>query len=432
MVSLSFAGPSPRGRSLGGTAWCARCLAVALALCLGALPPAWANGGPRAEVIHWWTARGESAALRILVESYTASGGVWIDSAVVGGEVARAIAVNRIVGGNPPTMAQFNTSTQFAHVISLDLLNNVDVVARREKWDAVLPEPIRSVIKVKGHYYAVPLNVHLPTWFWYSKAAFRKAGITREPANVEEFFAALDKLKAARIIPLAHGGQPWQENLLFLALLGNMGGTKLYLSVFRDRNAAVIMSDEVKQVLLAFKRLRGYVDENAPGRRWDQATELLIQGRAGFQIMGDWVRGEFSLAGLQPGRDYGCMVGLRPDAPVMVQGDAFVFPKGNKPDTLVAQRLLVNLMVNPDFQRRFNKAKGALPIRTDASTEGMDVCMRKGMAALRDRARQVGLSEIYLSTARYERLLDVLNQYWNQPVPVEKAQKAIVVALDAD
>ena len=34
----------------------------------------------------------------------------WVDMAVALGEQARAVAINRIVGGNPPTAAQFNTS----------------------------------------------------------------------------------------------------------------------------------------------------------------------------------------------------------------------------------------------------------------------------------------------------------------------------------
>ena len=44
---------------------------------------------------------------------------------------------------------------------------------------------------------------------------------------MDELFAALDKLKAAGLIPLAHGGQPWQENILFLAMLANVGGAEL-------------------------------------------------------------------------------------------------------------------------------------------------------------------------------------------------------------
>jgi len=42
---------------------------------------------------------------------------VWIDSAIAGGDQSRAVTINRIIGGNPPTAAQFNTSKQFTDVI---------------------------------------------------------------------------------------------------------------------------------------------------------------------------------------------------------------------------------------------------------------------------------------------------------------------------
>ena len=73
-----------------------------------------------------------------------------------------------------------------------------------DKW---LPAPIVQSIKVKGHYYAVPVNIHNPTWFWYSKAALQKAGVAGEPKSIDEFFADLDKLKAAGLVPVALGGQ---------------------------------------------------------------------------------------------------------------------------------------------------------------------------------------------------------------------------------
>jgi glucose/mannose transport system substrate-binding protein len=55
---------------------------------------------------------------------------------------------------------------------------------------------------------------------------------------MDELFAALDKLKAAGIVPLAHGGQAWQETILFSMVLANMGGRELYLRVIRDRDQA--------------------------------------------------------------------------------------------------------------------------------------------------------------------------------------------------
>ena len=151
--------------------------------------------GTRAEVIHWWTSGGESAAIKELAKAYTAAGGEWVDTAVAGGEQARSAAINRMVGNNAPTAAQFNTSKQFRDLIDEGMLNNIDEIASKQNWDAMLPKAIVDTIKVKDHYYAVPVNIHNPAWAWYSKDAFAKAGIAGEPKSIEELFAALDKAR---------------------------------------------------------------------------------------------------------------------------------------------------------------------------------------------------------------------------------------------
>ena len=84
-------------------------LGLAIALALSALASAHAQQN-RAEVIHWWTSGGESAAVQELANAYKAAGGTWVDAAIAGGEQARSTAINRMVGGTPPTAAQFNTS----------------------------------------------------------------------------------------------------------------------------------------------------------------------------------------------------------------------------------------------------------------------------------------------------------------------------------
>jgi glucose/mannose transport system substrate-binding protein len=403
-------------------------LALALALAAGAGGAAHA-AGPKAEVIHWWTSGGESAAVKTLAAAYRAAGGVWVDTAIAGSEQARAVAINRVVGGNPPTAAQFNTSKQFLDVIEEGMLNNVDDVAAREHWDSTLPEPIRNVIKVKGHYYAVPVDIHMPTWIWYSKAAFKKAGITKEPATMDDLFAALDKLKASGLVALAHGGQSWQENIVFMAVLANVGGKDLYLSVFRDRDQRAIASSAFRKVLLAFKRLHGYTDAGAPGRNWNDATAMLIAGRAGVQIMGDWAKGEWNAAHRTAGKDYGCIAGFGLTSPYLIQGDAFIFPKTGNPEAIKAQKLLASVMVAPATQVEFNRLKGSVPIRTDIDASKMDVCAQAGLAIMKDRTRHVGNGEVYLTPAQNGDLVDVLTAYWNTAMPVERAQQGIAAAL---
>ena len=345
------------------------------------------------------------------------------------GEQARSVAINRIVGGNPPTMAQFNTSKQFLDIVDQGMLNNVDEVALRDGWDKVLPETVLKVIKVKGHFYAAPVNIHMPTWIWYSKAAFKKAGIAAEPKTMDELFAALDKLKAAGLIPLAHGGQPWQENTVFTAVLANVGGTELYLKVMRDRDPKAIQGEDFKKVLLAYKRLQSYVDKASPGRNWNDATALLITGKAGVQIMGDWAKGEFTAAKQLPGRDYGCIAGFGAKSPYIIQGDVFVFPKTTNAEQIKAQKVLAGIMLNPVTQVEFSKQKGSIPARTDVDASSMDICAQQGLAIMKDKSRHLGNGEIYLNPDQNGSLADILTAYWNKPVAVEKVQKDIANAL---
>ncbi len=402
--------------------------AVAAAFAMGLTAPAQA-AGTKAEVIHWWTSGGESAAVKVFSESYTATGGVWVDTAVALGEQARSVAINRIVGGNPPTMAQFNTSKQFLDVVEQGMLNNVDEVAIRDGWDKFLPESVLNVVKVKGHYYAAPVDIHMPTWIWYSKAAFKKAGIAAEPKTMDELFSALDKLKAAGLIALAHGGQPWQENTVFTAVLANVGGTDLYLKVLRDRDPKVILGDDFKKVLLAYKRLQSYVDKGSPGRNWNDATALLITGKAGVQIMGDWAKGEFTLAHQLPGKDYGCIAGFGARSPYIIQGDVFVFPKTTNAEQIKAQKVLAGLMLAPATQVAFSNKKGSIPVRTDVDSSKMDICAQQGLAIMKDKSRQLGNGEVYLNPDQNGSMADILTTYWNKNVPVEKVQKDIAAAL---
>lgn len=406
-------------------AWAAAAPAPAHAAAAVASAPA----APRAEVIHWWTSGGESAAVKQVAQAYRNAGGIWIDTAIAGGDQSRAVTINRIVGGNPPTAAQFNTSKQFLDVIEAGMLNDVDTVARAQNWDQMLPPPIVDVIKVDGHYYAVPLNIHMQTWFWYSKAAFQKAGIAREPASMAEFFAALDKLKAAGLIPLAHGGQSWQETVLFSAILANMGGKELYLKAMRDRDQATLLGPAFRNVLLTFKRLKSYVDPGSPGRNWNDATALVIGGKAGFQVMGDWAKGEFTNARQVAGRHYGCMAGLGPATPYLIQGDVFVFPRTDDGQAVRAQQLLANVVSQPALQVSFSKLKGSIPVRTDVDAAELDLCAQKGIEIMKDRARQAGVTEVYLTPDQNGAMQDVLTAYWNTNMPVEKAQKSIANAL---
>jgi glucose/mannose transport system substrate-binding protein len=384
----------------------------------------------KAEVIHWWTSGGESAAVKQLAEAYNKAGGQWVDNAIAGGDNARAAALNRIAGGNPPVASQFNTSKQYHELIEAGLLNNVDDVAAKEGWEQWMPTPIKNVIKVKGHYYAVPVNIHSAAWFWYSKAVLAKAGVA-EPKTEAEFWTALDKIKASGQIAFAQSGTLTYERATFTAVLLHMGGRDLYMKFYGDKDGNVIKSPEFRTVLEKFKKLRTYADPGFAGRNWNDTTALLVTDKAGFQTVGDWAKGEFLAAGKTAGKEFGCFQGWGPKAPYMVSGDVFVLPKTSNKEAIAAQQLMAKVITSPATQVAFNVKKGSIPIRSDVDVSGLDACAQAGVAALKDPARQTPDPSMLMAPDIYGKVADVITKLWNTDMKTEDAQNQLLAAISS-
>jgi len=369
----------------------------------------------KAEVIHWWTSGGEAAAVKVLADAYDKSGGQWIDSAIAGGGggAARTAGINRIVGGNPPTMMQFNTGKQLDELVANGYLAPLDDAAAAGKWEAILPRAIVDAAKRDGHWYALPVNIHGANWLFYNTKVFADAAVP-EPKTWSDVLAAGPKLKAKGYIPFAHGGQAWQDHLVFDAVLLGEGGPDLYLKVYGKDAQAAIASPQFKHVAEVFKQLRDLMDPGMPGRNWNDATAMVITGKAGFQVMGDWAKGEFLAAGQTPGKEYGCAV-IGADGGYVMGGDVFVFPKQKDPNATAAQAKLESLMLAPEVQIAFNTKKGSVPVRTDLDVSSMDQCAQKGVAALKDPKRQIPSQTYLISPDENGALNDVITQYLNTP-----------------
>jgi glucose/mannose transport system substrate-binding protein len=371
--------------------------------------------GKKAEVLHWWTSGGESAAVRELANAFNAAGGEWVDTAIAGsGSTARPIGINRIVGGNPPTAMQFNTGTQMNDLAEQGLLRNLDDLAKQQGWKEALTPAFYSAIQYKDHIYGAPINDHGQNWLFYSKPVFQKAGVTEEPKTWDEMFAALDKIKAAGLIPVAVGGQPWQLQLMFNSILLGEGGKDLYSKVYKDLDPDAVKSDKFKHVSEVFGKLRNYQDEGSPNRDWNVATGMLVDGKAGIQFMGDWAKGEFIHAGLVADKDFGCVLGPG-ESNFMMGGDIFVFPILKDPNAVEAQTLLATVIMSKEGQLAFNSKKGSVPVRLDVDTSKLDACAQKGLNALKDPSRQILAADVLTSQDVLQSLSDLVAQYWTTP-----------------
>lgn len=334
------------------------------------------------EVTHWWTSGGEAAAVAELAKAFDAAGDKWIDGAIAGGgSTARPIMISRITGGDPMGATQFNHGQQALELVEAGLMLDLTDVAEAEGWkDKVFPPSLLEACTVDGKIYCAPVNIHSPEWLWLSNKAYADVGIP-VPTNWNEFVATAPQLEAAGKIPLALGNQAWQSNLAFGAITVAVAGLDIWKQVNVDKNMDVAAGPEMAAVFTAVGDARKLAAKSTV-QDWNQATNLVITGEAGGQIMGDWAQGEFQVAGKVAGTDYTCLPGLGLNAYLSTGGDAFYFPKNDDPEIEAAQKRLAALLVSPEVQVAFNLKKGSLPIRGDVDLAAANDCMKKGLEVL--------------------------------------------------
>ncbi|SKA71333.1 glucose/mannose transport system substrate-binding protein [Thiothrix eikelboomii] len=384
------------------------------------------------EVTHWWTSGGEAAAVTELAKAFDASGDKWKDGAIAGsGGTARPIIISRIMGGDPMGATQLNHGKQAEELIAAGLLLDLTEVAEKEKWREVIkPVSLLDSCTVNGKVYCAPLNIHSWQWLWLSHKAFADAKV-EVPKNWDELVAAAPKLEAAGKVPLAVGQQPWQSAGVFNVMAIAIAGMDSWKAVFVDKKAEVATGAEFAKVFAAADQARK-MSAKTNVQDWNQATNLVITGGAGGQIMGDWAQGEFQLANQTAGKDYTCLPGLGVNEVISTGGDAFYFPVVKDKEKTEAQKRLAALMVSQQVQVAFNLKKGSLPVRSDIDLNTANDCMKKGLKILADGKILPDVNQT-LTPDTVTQIEDLIVEFWNdQKISPADAQARFAKIISAE
>jgi glucose/mannose transport system substrate-binding protein len=387
------------------------------------------------EVLHWWTSGGEAKSVASLKSSLEKRGVSWQDFAVAGGggENAMTVLKSRAVSGNPPTAAQIK-GPDIQEWGELGFLASIDDVAKKDNWDDVLPGVVSDVMKYKGKYVAAPVNVHRVNWLWANPEVFRKAGASI-PTTWTDFMVQAKKIQDAGYIALAHGGQAWQDNTVFEAVVLGVGGAEYYKKAFVELDMDALNSSTTDEVFKVFGELRQFIDANAPGRDWNVATSMVINGEAAMQIMGDWAKGEFAAAGLKPDVDYYC-ASTPSDNGYLYNVDSFIFFKIKGEEKVEGQKLLASLIMGKEFQKVFNIYKGSIPARLDVPMDDFDKCAKKSNADLNTAAKSGGLLPSFAHGMTLElgvkgAIQDVVTEHFNSDMSSQDAVSKLSAAVKA-
>ena len=334
------------------------------------------------QMLHWWTSGGEAAALNVLKGDLAKEGFAWKDVPVAGGggDAAMTALKAMVAAGTYPTASQMLGYSVLDYAAA-GVMGDLTETAKKEGWDTSVPLALQKFSVYDGKWVAAPVNVHSVNWIWLNKAVMDKIGGT-EPKTFDDLIALLDKAKAAGVIPLALGGQNWQEATMFDSIVLSTGGPEFYKKAFNDLDEDSLKSDTMKKSFDNLAKIITYVDPNFSGRDWNLATAMVIKGDALVQVMGDWAKGEFVAAKKAPGTDFLCYRFPGTDGSVVYNSD--MFGMFNVPDDQkAAQVALATATLSKSFQSAFNVVKGSVPARTDVPDTDFDACGKKGIADLK-------------------------------------------------
>lgn len=384
------------------------------------------------EIFSWWTGGGEEEGLLALFDVFHKYyPGVEIINATVAGGAgtnAKAVLKTRMLGGNPPDSFQVHGGMELidTYVVTGMMEPITDLL---EKWGIIdkFPEDILKICSYKGEVYSIPVNVHRGNVVFYNKAILEEVGVEKVPSTWPEFIEVLKKIKRAGYIPLALGDKnKWTATHLFEDILLSTLGPYNYNGLWNGRTS--FEHQGVKEALEIFKELMNYVNPNHASLTWQDATLLVFEGKAAFNVMGDWAEGYLKTLGWTPGKEFGWMVVPGTKGSFMVVTDTFGLPK-NAPHRENAIKWL-KIISSVEGQDTFNPIKGSIPARIDADRSLYDDYL---IWSMNDFATNALCPSIIHGSAAPEAFVTAINDTINMFITrkdVKKALKEIIYAAE--
>lgn len=329
-----------------------------------------ASSSKDVEVFTWWAQGSEKAGLEALEGVFAEQHPdfTFVNGSVAGGagSAAKDLLQSRLQTNNPPDSFQAHAGAELTDYIDAGQLEDVSSLYDEFGLNDAFPSDLVDLLTVDGKIYSVPSNIHRSNVVWANTDVLEAAGIdpSTPPANFDDWVKQLDEVEAAGQIPLSVA-QTWtQVNLLEAVLMSSLGADA-YNGLFdgsTDWSGA-----EVKGALENFEKLMSYTNTDRDGLDWPEATQMVIDGQAAYNVMGDWAVAAFQQADKQDGEDFTYFEipadNGNSDKIFGFLADSFTLPVGaNNPD---GAKAWLNTISSVEGQEAFNLAKGSIPARVD-------------------------------------------------------------------
>jgi glucose/mannose transport system substrate-binding protein len=380
------------------------------------------------EVFSWWTGGGEAHGLDALIKIWNkAHPNMKVkNSAVAGGAGtnAKAVLAQRLAAKKPPDSFQGHAGAELQDYIKANQLEQIDFIYNKYGLKKVFPAQLINQITYKGHLYSVPVNIHRANVLWYNPATLKKAGITGAPKSWGEFISDLQTAKAKNLIPLALAEQWTQKHLLETVMIGSLG-PKGWAALWRK--GANWSSPKVTAALNRFKTVLSYTNTDAASLTWQDASKLVADGKAAFNIMGDWADGYFRVD-LKKKAGSGYAWAAVPGTTNVYDwlSDSFTLPKGAPHRAAAVQWL--GFLGSRKAQDTFNPLKGSIPARKDANVKLYPTYLKYALSQWKGDSLAGSLTHGVVASNKWNTDIDSALGLFLQTKNVARFQSALVAA----
>ncbi|MCE1253242.1 MAG: ABC transporter substrate-binding protein [Anaerolineae bacterium] len=342
---------------------------VLVSLLLSACLPASASpegaGKRKVEVFSWWTGGGEAAGLDAMIKVFNQKYPdiEFINAAVAGGAGinARAVLATRLQAGDPPDSWQGHAGQELIGTyVKANQLEPLNFLYEKNHWLDVMPKNLIPLISQDGFIYSVPVNIHRANVLWFNPNILKQYNLP-VPATLDEWFNDMDILQANGMqYPLALGEHWTAMHLMETILLSSLGPDK-YTGLWNGKTDW--NSPDVKRALQAYAKCLTYANNDASTLTWQDASQLVVNGDAAFNVMGDWAEGYFKELHKEPKIDFGWTPVPGSEGVFQFLSDSLVLPIGAKHrEEAIAWLTLAG---SKEGQDAFNPVKGSIPARSD-------------------------------------------------------------------
>ena len=350
-----------------GTALAAIAL-MSLAAC-GGSDSGSGSGTGEVEVFTWWAEGSEKEGLDALVKVFEEQNSdlTFVNGAVAGGagSEAKNVLASRLQTNDPPGTFQAHAGAELTDYIVQEDIEPLTDMYEEKGWNEIFPANLLERLQQDGEIYSVPSNIHRANVVWANPAVLKETGVDPNAtySSLDEWIADLEKIEKAGKIPLSIATDWTQVHLLETVLLADLG-EEAYNGLWDGTTDW--SSSEVTAALKDYRKLLSFTNQDRQSLDWPDSTQLVIDGKAAFNVMGDWAEAAFATQGKKFGTDYTTFPVPGTDGVFDFLADSFTMPVGAS--NPAATEAWLETVASAEGQEAFNKAKGSVPANIEADT----------------------------------------------------------------